>query len=113
MELNVDTQELDKFSALAHRWWDPSGEFAPLHQINPLRLDWIRELCPLQDRQVLDVGCGDGQVSRLAARLGADVVGIDPTWNCVRVAAERGTVTARAGAAGLPFAAGSFDTVVA
>ncbi len=64
-------------------------------------------------RHVLDVGCGEGQVSRLAARLGAEVIGVDPTWNCVRVAAERGTSVARAGAAALPFADASFDAVVA
>lgn len=93
-------------------WWidgftdgaDPEYE----EQILPLA---ARELQGA--RRVLDVGCGDGQVSRLAARLGADVVGIDPTWNCVRVARERGSAVARAGAAGLPFADGSFDAVVA
>jgi SAM-dependent methyltransferase len=65
--------------------------------------------------RVLDIGCGDGQVSRLAARLGAEVVGIDPTWNCVSVAAARGggPVFARAGAAALPFADATFDAVVA
>jgi SAM-dependent methyltransferase len=62
---------------------------------------------------VLDIGCGDGQISRLAADGGASVVGVDPTWNCVRVAHERGGAFARAGAAALPFAAGSFDTAVA
>ena len=66
-------------------------------------------------RRVLDVGCGEGQITRLAARLGAEAIGIDPTWNCVRVAAERagGPTFARATAAALPFAAESFDAVVA
>ena len=65
-------------------------------------------------RRVLDVGCGDGQISRLASRLGADVIGIDPTWNCVSVAAHRGEASfARAEAAALPFADGSFDAAVA
>ena len=65
-------------------------------------------------RRVLDVGCGDGQISRLAAKLGAEVVGIDPTWNCVSVAAQRGGASfARAEAAALPFADGCFDAVVA
>lgn len=93
-------------------WWidgftdgaDPEYE----EQILPLA---ARELTGAQ--RVLDVGCGDGQVSRLAARLGADVVGIDPTWNCVRVAGDRGSNVARAGAAALPFADASFDAVVA
>lgn len=93
-------------------WWidgftagaDPEYE----EQILPLA---ARELQGAQ--RVLDVGCGDGQVSRLAAKLGAEVVGIDPTWNCVRVAGERGSNVARAGAAALPFADASFDAVVA
>ena len=53
---NVDPAELAKFSQLAHRWWDQEGEFRPLHQINPLRLDWINELVPLKDLQVVDIG---------------------------------------------------------
>ncbi len=93
-------------------WWidgftdgvDPEYE----EQILPLA---ARELTGAQ--RVLDVGCGDGQVSRLASRLGAEVIGIDPTWNCVTVAGERGTTVARAGAAALPFADESFDAVVA
>ena len=58
--LNADPAELAKFSDLAHRWWDPESEFRPLHQINPLRLDWINSLCPLAGKRVLDVGCGGG-----------------------------------------------------
>ena len=54
--VNADPAELEKFSALAHRWWDADGEFRPLHQINPLRLDWINGLCPLQGLQVADIG---------------------------------------------------------
>ena len=55
---NVDAQELAKFSALAHRWWDTQSEFRPLHEINPLRLRWIDDLASLQSKRVLDVGCG-------------------------------------------------------
>lgn len=83
---NADPAELAKFSELAHRWWDTESEFRPLHQINPLRLDWIRELCPLQDRQVLDVGCGGGILSDAMARAGAHVLGIDLADRALKVA---------------------------
>ncbi len=83
---NADPAELAKFSELAHRWWDPESEFRPLHQINPLRLDWIRELTPLQDRQVLDVGCGGGILSDAMARAGAHVLGIDLADKALKVA---------------------------
>lgn len=77
-KLNADAAELAKFSELAHRWWDPSGEFRPLHQINPLRLGWIEEVAgPLQGRDVLDVGCGGGILAEAMARRGARVLGID------------------------------------
>ncbi len=75
---NVDTQETDKFSALAHRWWDLHGEFRALHDINPLRLDWIEHTVGgLTGKQVVDVGCGGGLVSEAMARRGALVCGID------------------------------------
>jgi len=74
---NVDAQELAKFSDLAHRWWDPESEFRPLHQINPLRLDWIDGLTSLRGRAVLDIGCGGGILAESMARLGARVTGID------------------------------------
>jgi 2-polyprenyl-6-hydroxyphenyl methylase/3-demethylubiquinone-9 3-methyltransferase len=74
---NVDTQELAKFSELAHRWWDPHSEFKPLHQINPLRLDWIDSLAPLRGRAVLDVGCGGGILSEAMAARAERVLGID------------------------------------
>ena len=78
MTANVDAQELAKFSELAHRWWDPESEFRPLHEINPLRLDWIDALVPLAGRQVLDVGCGGGILAESMARRGAaHVTGID------------------------------------
>ena len=75
--LNVDAQELAKFSELAHRWWDPESEFRPLHQINPLRLQWIDQLAGLQGKQALDVGCGGGILTESMARRAAHVTGID------------------------------------
>ena len=74
---NVDPAELAKFSELAHRWWDVNSEFRPLHQINPLRLEWINGLVSLKQNQVLDVGCGGGILSDAMARAGAHVTGID------------------------------------
>jgi len=74
---NVDAQELAKFSELAHRWWDPQSEFRPLHQINPLRLEWIDELAGLRGKQVLDVGCGGGILAEAMARRADHVTGID------------------------------------
>ncbi len=77
-ELNIDPREIDKFEQVAHRWWDPESEFKPLHQINPLRLDYIeRHAGGLGDKQVLDVGCGGGILSEAMARAGARVTGID------------------------------------
>ena len=83
---NVDESELIKFSSLAHRWWDLTGEFAPLHQINPLRLEWIDSICPLAGKRVLDVGCGGGILSDAMARKGADVLGIDLAEKSLKVA---------------------------
>ena len=74
---NVDLAELAKFDALASRWWDPEGDFRPLHEINPLRLDWIRQSSQLAGRRVVDVGCGGGILSESVAKLGAQVTGID------------------------------------
>ena len=85
--LNADPAELAKFSELAHRWWDPESEFRPLHQINPLRLEWINRLCPLQAQQVLDVGCGGGILSDSMARKGAQVLGVDLSTKALKVAA--------------------------
>jgi 2-polyprenyl-6-hydroxyphenyl methylase / 3-demethylubiquinone-9 3-methyltransferase len=77
VSLNVDPQELQKFSELAHRWWDPNSEFKPLHEINPLRLRWIVQTAGLAGKRVLDVGCGGGILSEAMAREGASVTGID------------------------------------
>lgn len=84
--LNADPAELAKFSELAHRWWDPDSEFRPLHQINPLRLDWINSQCPLAGKHILDVGCGGGILTDSMARKGADVLGIDLASKALRVA---------------------------
>ena len=86
MMLNADPQELAKFGELAHRWWDPASEFAPLHRINPLRLAWIEQLTPLAGRRVLDVGCGGGILADAMARCGADVLGIDLAGKALKVA---------------------------
>ncbi|MDR2186486.1 MAG: bifunctional 2-polyprenyl-6-hydroxyphenol methylase/3-demethylubiquinol 3-O-methyltransferase UbiG [Azonexus sp.] len=75
--LNADPAELDKFGELAHRWWDPNSEFKPLHDINPLRLDWIDSIVGLDGKHVLDVGCGGGLLSEGMAARGAKVTGID------------------------------------
>jgi 2-polyprenyl-6-hydroxyphenyl methylase / 3-demethylubiquinone-9 3-methyltransferase len=83
---NADPAELAKFSDLAHRWWDPHSEFRPLHQINPLRLDWIDSLASLQAKTVLDVGCGGGILADSMARRGAQVTGIDLAAKTLKVA---------------------------
>ena len=86
VSVNADPAELAKFSELAHRWWDPDSEFRPLHQINPLRLDGIHPLAPLEGRKVHDVGCGGGILSDSMARKGAEVTGIDLASKALRVA---------------------------
>jgi len=90
MTINADPLELAKFSDLAHRWWDPTSEFKPLHQINPLRLDWIERMLGaggVRGRQVLDVGCGGGILAEAMARRGAaDVLGIDLADKPLKVA---------------------------
>ena len=84
--LNADPAELAKFSDLAHRWWDPESEFRPLHQINPLRLEWINAQVPLSGLKVVDVGCGGGILSDAMARKGAQVTGIDLAIKSLKVA---------------------------
>lgn len=83
---NFDPAELAKFSDLAHRWWDKESEFRPLHEINPLRLDWIASLVPLNGLRVLDVGCGGGILADSMARKGASVLGIDLASKALKVA---------------------------
>jgi len=84
--VNVDPAELEKFSQLASRWWDPQGEFRPLHDINPLRLEWIDERAGLAGKRVLDVGCGGGILAEAMAARGAAVTGIDLSEKSLRVA---------------------------
>ena len=78
---NVDLSEIDKFSELASRWWDETSEFKPLHAINPLRLNWIKEHCTIENQHVLDIGCGGGILSESLARSGAHAKGIDLSKN--------------------------------
>ena len=82
----ADQNELDKFTQLAHRWWDPHSEFKPLHQINPLRLAWIDSLANIPGKRVLDIGCGGGILSESMAVKGATVTGIDLSNKALAVA---------------------------
>ncbi len=83
---NVDTAEIEKFSQLAHRWWDKESEFKPLHAINPIRLDWIKSHVSLTDQRVVDIGCGGGILSESLAQSGAQVTGIDLSVKALKVA---------------------------
>ncbi|HUL41920.1 MAG TPA: bifunctional 2-polyprenyl-6-hydroxyphenol methylase/3-demethylubiquinol 3-O-methyltransferase UbiG [Burkholderiales bacterium] len=84
--MNVDPLELEKFSKLAHRWWDPDAEFKPLHDMNPLRLDYVDKLAGLNGKVVLDVGCGGGILAESMAARGAHVTGIDLGEGALKVA---------------------------
>jgi len=83
---NVDQAEIGKFDKLANRWWDPQSEFRPLHEINPLRLEWINNLVPLAGKKIIDIGCGGGILSESMAAIGADVTGIDMAPTPLQVA---------------------------
>jgi 2-polyprenyl-6-hydroxyphenyl methylase/3-demethylubiquinone-9 3-methyltransferase len=116
--VNADPAELEKFSQLAHRWWDPQGEFRPLHDINPLRLAWIEERAALSGKRVLDVGCGGGILAEAMAARGAAVTGIDLSEKSLRVAelhllqSQASVVYARASAEEYAAEhAGAFDVV--
>lgn len=84
--MNADQTEIDKFSALAHHWWDPSSEFKPLHAINPLRLDWICQHADIKGKKVLDIGCGGGILTESLAKAGALAKGIDLSEKALKVA---------------------------
>jgi 2-polyprenyl-6-hydroxyphenyl methylase/3-demethylubiquinone-9 3-methyltransferase len=84
--MNADPLELQKFSELAHRWWDPTSEFRPLHEINPLRLEWINGRAPLAGKTVVDIGCGGGILAESMAKKGANVTGIDLSEKALKVA---------------------------
>ena len=86
MTINVDPTEIARFSELAHRWWDPASDFKPLHDINPLRLDYIDRCAGLSGKTVLDVGCGGGILTESMAQRGAQVTGIDLSDKALKVA---------------------------
>jgi len=83
---NVDIQEIEKFNLLAHKWWDPTSEFKPLHEINPLRLNFIKSSVNIKGKKILDVGCGGGILSESLANEGADVTGIDQGDRVIKIA---------------------------
>ena len=84
--INVDLNEVEKFNKIAHKWWDPSSEFKPLHDINPLRVNYINDLFPLNEKKILDVGCGGGILAESMARLGGNVTGIDQSEIAIKIA---------------------------
>ncbi|MGE5626179.1 MAG: bifunctional 2-polyprenyl-6-hydroxyphenol methylase/3-demethylubiquinol 3-O-methyltransferase UbiG [Bacillota bacterium] len=86
MSINLDAKEIAKFDAIASRWWDPGGEFRPLHEINPLRLDYVDQRVSLHGRKVLDIGCGGGLLAEGMAGRGAEVMGIDLSEGAIQVA---------------------------
>ena len=87
---NLDQEEVKKFNDIAEKWWDETGDFKPLHQINPLRLDYIKNKCGIKGLRILDVGCGGGLLSEAMSNLGAEVVAIDASENTIGVAKSHG-----------------------
>ncbi len=83
---NVHPEEINKFGSLADRWWDPNGEFNTLHSVNPLRTSFIQQYCDIENKRIVDVGCGGGILSEALAKLGADVVGIDLSQDLIEIA---------------------------
>lgn len=83
---NIDPAEIDKFNALASSWWDEAGQSKPLHQLNPVRLDFIQQYCELNDKTVIDVGCGGGILTEALAKSGANAIGIDMSEMALNVA---------------------------
>lgn len=83
---NIDQAEVEKFNALAHKWWDPTSEFKPLHEINPLRVNFIKSKVDLKGKKLLDVGCGGGILSESMAREGAHVTAIDQGEKVIKIA---------------------------
>ena len=83
---NVDLNEVEKFNKIAHKWWDPSSEFKPLHDINPLRVNYINNLFPLDKKNILDVGCGGGILAESMAKFGGNVTGIDQSEIAIKIA---------------------------
>ena len=83
---NLDPEEVKKFNDIAEKWWDLEGEFKPLHQINPLRVNFIKERTQLKGKRVLDIGCGGGILSEALSSAGADVIGIDASSQTIGVA---------------------------
>jgi len=106
---NADPAELRKFGELAHRWWDPNGAFRPLHEINPLRLDWIDRHASLAGKRVIDVGCGGGILSEAMQQRGASVLGIDLSEKPLSVAKLHGLE----GGAGVEYRLAAAETVAA
>ncbi len=86
--MNVDPHEIKKFNALAKDWWDPNGRMKPLHQMNPLRIQYIKNHTSIAEKKVLDVGCGGGLLSEAMARESADVIGIDLSDTLIQVAQQ-------------------------